>query len=437
MKHKGKIKLISLLLALCLLSGTCALSAAADTADDTLNYLALGDSISAGYGLDNPLEDGFTALFADLLTSTYDTQVTLTNNAVSGLTAATLLTMLQTGMYDDTIACADVITLTIGGNDFMASFYEYLTQAYNAANGTDFTAAYIQQVIANPSGSNALIALALLNLATADGFADGLLSSDLFTDALSDFAKNLTAIGSYLRVANADAVIIIATQYNPYIWLGDSDMCVSIRSAFEMGTYALNSVIREVAPNFNIAVAETAEAFANSEENLCNAYVQGYSYDLDFHPNTAGHAVIAESMLAAYESAVDTSDTSDTPDTDTDDTTDTDINTDTDTDTSDIPDTDTDTDNTDTDTDTDTDSDSTTITIIIGDVDGNGTVNSVDALYILRISAGVSAADTRSAYTGDVNKDSTISTSDVLEVLRYVNGLSASQYIGTAETFTF
>ncbi len=440
MKNKHTIKLISMLLAMCILAGCCAFSAAADVTGSTLSYLALGDSISAGYGLDNPEEDGFTALLADALSETYSTEVTLTNEAVSGLTAANLYVLLETGMYDDVVAEADVITLTIGGNDMMAAFYEYLTAAYNTANGTDYTSAYIQLVLAYPSGDNAFIALALLNLATADGFADGLLSSDLFADALNEYAEDLAAIGSYIRGINTDAVIITATQYNPYRWLGSSNICVSVSDTFERGTDALNSVIRETAAGFSSAIAEVSQAFASSEENLCNAYVQGYSYNLDFHPNTAGHAVIAQAMLAAYESAVSTNETDDTPDVDTE--TDSTADTETDIETDSAADSDTDTEadvtaDTDTEADitTDTDADSTEVTVLLGDVDDNGIVNSVDALYILRFSAGLVRADAKTAYIADVNKDSAVSSTDALAVLRYSAGLPAEGCAGAAENY--
>ena len=82
-----------------------------------VHILALGDSITAGYGLKDPQNECFTALLGD--------NYIVTNKAVSGNTTAGVLKQLKNGTIDaQMITSADVITITIGGNDIMAFLYE-------------------------------------------------------------------------------------------------------------------------------------------------------------------------------------------------------------------------------------------------------------------------------------------------------------------------
>ncbi len=83
----------------------------------------------------------------------------------------------------------------------------------------------------------------------------------------------------------------------------------------------------------------------------------------------------------------------------------------------------------DSDTNTDTDTDTKT-TILMGDVNGDGTVNSVDALLTLRYSAGLTTLDPEQIFASDVNGDSKVNSVDALAMLRCSAGLSADGSCG-------
>jgi len=80
------------------------------------SYVALGDSISSGYGL----EEG-TLSFAQQVAQ--DNGLELTNLAQDGETATSLLDKLQTDQVSAAVAQADIITITVGGNDLMNALY--------------------------------------------------------------------------------------------------------------------------------------------------------------------------------------------------------------------------------------------------------------------------------------------------------------------------
>ena len=127
-----KKRLIAALLSLCMLLGMAPLSVLAAQPV----YVALGDSISTGYGPDTEeAEKSFVEQIAE------QQELSVTMLAADGETTASLLAKLADadGAVAKALETADVVTLTIGGNDFMNALYEYMAEAYSAANGTSFT----------------------------------------------------------------------------------------------------------------------------------------------------------------------------------------------------------------------------------------------------------------------------------------------------------
>jgi hypothetical protein len=69
---------------------------------------------------------------------------------------------------------------------------------------------------------------------------------------------------------------------------------------------------------------------------------------------------------------------------------------------------------------------------ILGDVDGNGTVNSTDALIILTGDVGLDISGYCPIYCGDINGDGAVNSTDAGLLLTYNVGLSVPFSIGTA-----
>ncbi len=134
-----KKRLLSILLCLSLALYLFPVLAQAQQAETS--YLALGDSISSGYLLPEG-EAAFPQQVADARGGT------LTNLAENGETTASLLAKLNQGTLDQALAGAQVITLTIGGNDLMNALYDFLTFQYNGANpSTPVTAQEMKEAL--------------------------------------------------------------------------------------------------------------------------------------------------------------------------------------------------------------------------------------------------------------------------------------------------
>ena len=275
-------RFLSVLLSLCLALGLLPTAAFAQGE----SYVALGDSITTGFGLSND-EQAFPKIIAEK----YGYE--LKNLSKSGATSSDLLEVVQASENADALENADLITITIGGNDLMGALYQFLADAYNDANGTNISAADVQAAL---TGTNQNITQVGM-LTFAAGVIGGFASSDAATTALMEFGTNLSAIIAALYQANPDVTIIVANQYNPYSYAAEEATGVAtylasiVSNAFEGGVQALNEVI---ASGTGYEVADVYTAFQAATETPCNAYFTSTSdMNLDFHPNAYGHELMA------------------------------------------------------------------------------------------------------------------------------------------------
>lgn len=104
-------KIIASILAVVLCIGFVSVSA---SAKERLNYLLLGDSIAEGFGVKNPDEASYGKIIAD--TNGYNYK----NDAIMGRNSVGLLNHLTNDEeYINDVKWADIISVSIGGNDFL------------------------------------------------------------------------------------------------------------------------------------------------------------------------------------------------------------------------------------------------------------------------------------------------------------------------------
>ncbi len=291
-----KKRILSLLLCVCMLASLLPVGAMAAEEDPT--YLVLGDSISSGYGLASD-----ESSFAELVAA--EKSFNLNDQSDSGEKASTLLAKLQNNEIDG-LADADVITLTIGGNDLMAALYSYLTDAWNTDrdDADKLTVEQMQQALL--SGDQDILTFAVQKIS---GFA----SSEQAAAALDTLSSDLTQILAAIRAANPTVVLVVGNQYNPYAHLADAvgdnplySMAANmVANAFDKGVTALNDLIAQGEAQGAYVVADIYTAFNDAAQNPCNAGLTSTgSLNLDFHPNACGHQLIADvvnSLLVVTE----------------------------------------------------------------------------------------------------------------------------------------
>ncbi len=267
--------------------------------DVAKNYLALGDSITSGHALSNPATEAFPVLVADSLGAGYS----FTDLSESGETIDTLIAKLATADYRNAIKKADVITLTIGGNDLMNLLYSYLAE--NIPTDPKMTATEVAAALKSGNMDALNLAAGVIN---TGGFE--------FTRENSEtVARGLQNIISGIRGLNNKATFIITTQYNPYKKLADTvtgvqrllppayadaaAAVIQLSQEIETVLSAFNDIIITGFGGYGLDVANVYKAFKNSSSDLCNAgfsMAPSVAINLDNHPNAAGHKVIADTV---------------------------------------------------------------------------------------------------------------------------------------------
>ncbi len=284
-------RILSTLLALCLALSLLPASALA-AGGEQKSYVALGDSITTGYGLAEN-ETGFAKQVAD------SNGYTLTNLAKDGATSTDLLEVVTSEANADTLKNADLITVTIGGNDLMNALYAYLAEEYNNKQNSDtpITAADVKASLAGEEGVVVKqITMLVFAISNISDFQSSLIANSAY-DTLWD---NFVEIIETIREINQNAQLIVVNQYNPYSHLttGISGLDLSsVISAFDSAVQVLNEAISSGETIAGYTVADVYTKFKEAENNPCNASVSP-SINLDFHPNATGHGLIADTISA-------------------------------------------------------------------------------------------------------------------------------------------
>lgn len=235
---KKTIKLISLILAVILAVSLLLPSTA--FASKKLNYLVLGDSIGFGAGIVNPDEACYGRIVADTNGYNYE------NLSVSGYSTSALLVHMKLPNVKNAIKQADIISLSIGGNDFLTSNMVQL------------------------------------------GFEAAILDNYSTFDKISEsFYANYCKIIAEIKELNPDVVILAQNLYNP--------MDNAISDFYQEGVNRLNAGYSRYLSEHpdSIHIIDVAKAFKGHSEYIATDCV---------HPNAQGNVVIAKLVLQKLNS---------------------------------------------------------------------------------------------------------------------------------------
>lgn len=287
-------RIISLCLALVLCLAMLPVNAMAATPI----YLALGDSITTGYKPGTP-PGTVDSPFAERIATeqVYDLQL----SAVDGQTSEELKEKLTNFESDPILSSAlpnaELVTITIGGNDLMNALYDFLVEKYNDANPgqtidrDDLMAAFLEPQ------KNPMVLVSIIS------YVPQFSGSPQENDALNAFGTNLSAVIGTIQQNATNATIIVANQYNPYSQITDSSAEVIVNT-FEKVVKQMNAKIEEVVQTQsdpNLKVADIYTAFQKAESNPTNAAFSTsdlQNANLDIHPNQSGHDIIAQTISA-------------------------------------------------------------------------------------------------------------------------------------------
>jgi len=239
-------------------------------------YLGLGDSLSEGVGATRS-GSAFMDRFFDYVRSRADgDRLVLVNRAVSGETSGSFI---RGGQLDAALAMIGdpeldtrAVVLSIGGNDLLRLLWT-------------------EPCASDPSG---------------DACRDAVVAN------LGAFAVNYTQLLGRLRNAldahPGENALLVITPYNPFSGTGSpfeaptdrallgEDLAVDCAGlAVDVANVGLNDLLTCIGTSAGAVVVDTHEPFRGRGAQLTNVAVG------DHHPNDAGHGVIGDAVIRAFE----------------------------------------------------------------------------------------------------------------------------------------
>lgn len=258
--------------------------------EENRTILAIGDSISTGYGLDDPETQCFVyGLLGE--------GGKVINMAINGNTASGILSQIKDKNHEKKITVehikeADIVTITCGGNDMMAVLYSSIADEWNKNHQDDKIDG--TQVLEKLAEMDFGMLLTVVNLFNPES-ESYVINSKTFEDALSEYAKNLKEITEYINSVNPSVAVIVSTQYNPYAEFKGTKLDI-VYKGFEEGVSRLNKIINDNSFEGGYIVSDSKKLF-DDREGLGDYYnADEKTVNLDFHPTAEGHELLAESF---------------------------------------------------------------------------------------------------------------------------------------------
>lgn len=224
---------------------------------ESFSFVAIGDSLTQGVG-DSTDQGGFVPILAQSLTDTYQYEVTSSNYGVSGNTSNQILKRMQENSdIQKSLKDADIMTLTVGGNDVMKVIKKNLAD----------------------------------------------LSVSTFTQPAKDYQDRLRKIIDQARQDNEDLPIYIFGIYNPF-YLNFPEM-TEMQDVVDNWNDATDEVCSEYDNVYFVAINDALYKGVDGEEGVTTNTSEDqttvindalFSED-NFHPNNIGYQIMSDRLM--------------------------------------------------------------------------------------------------------------------------------------------
>lgn len=271
-------KALSIVITFTLVSLICITAFAEDIEDKTFSsILVLGDSISSGYGLEGYPDDkdnirNYSNLIRDELKPD-----TFNNLAINGQTSIELLKKVKNGEYDDNIKDADLILITIGGNDILFKLLDSIKEMFKDVDGN------YQLAITDKNAFNNIF----------DKIIDSQ-DEEEYNKACEDFKTNFIQLTKLINEKNADSKVYFQTVYNPFSgvsYLSKTDEFAQKYTSIINDTIKNNT--KDENGNILYEYIDVADFFNLKAFEFTNIF------RFDIHPNSTGHQMIYQILSSA------------------------------------------------------------------------------------------------------------------------------------------
>ncbi|KXT79253.1 SGNH/GDSL hydrolase family protein [Streptococcus sp. DD13] len=220
------------------------------------HYVAIGDSLTQGVG-DTTNQGGFVPLLAQSLTNENAFQVTSVNYGVSGNTSAQILKRMQEkSEIKESLKDADLLTLTVGGND-------------------------VRKVV-------------------LDHFLD--LSASSFTTPAKTYTQNVKEIIRLARAENPTLPIYVVGIYNPF-YLNFPEL-TEMQTVVDSWNQTTENTVKQFENVYFVPINDRLYKGVNGQSGVAQIGNDKtiitndalYSED-SFHPNNTGYEIMKDAIL--------------------------------------------------------------------------------------------------------------------------------------------
>lgn len=303
MTTKKPIRLCSFFLLFCLLTlslcnSNSLFTAHAAVSDEKTIYVAFGDSIAAGYGL-NGYTKGQTTAPADSYQAILSRflKTTSVNYAVTGDNSTDCMELLNSGKADESLKNADIITLSIGSNDLLLPFIQIVMDHFNIQPGTIDASAFDNGfTMPDINAAEINISDLLKYYQQSEALIAKLTDNETLHAQANAFPEKLEAILSVLHEKAPSAEIYVTNIYNPFAFI---PMLSSLADSY---IREINQAFSANAPDYTLIDVYTPfnkEALTNVHFDLKDPS----SINPDPHPSVQGHKKIADLLTTALKQA--------------------------------------------------------------------------------------------------------------------------------------
>lgn len=253
-------------------------------------YVALGDSIAYGYGLNNRVKQSY----ASRVKEKYNIKdENFKNLAVSGMTCAEFYKIIKTKQYTEAIKSADLITISIGSNELLGIVTKAISKVTGIpSNDPGFLTKSQEKFLNSGIIEKAKMLAAIYNFFTSED------TKIEIETAINSYKQNWDKSIIYIKEINPNLVIVATEFYNPYY-------------EFSLGSYDLGGFVDENIQKLNeilinrsnsekdYKIAKIYSAFNRTNPRYTNVNISLKDFNLDPHPNNSGHELICTKILDA------------------------------------------------------------------------------------------------------------------------------------------
>jgi lysophospholipase L1-like esterase len=231
---------------------------ASDAYDKTVNYVAIGDSLTEGVG-DLTNQGGFVPLFAREISDYQQANVEAQNYGVAGNTSTQILKRIKKQKEIQTnLKVAQVITLTVGGNDLMHA---------------------IQKDFMN-------------------------LSVEIFEEPRTTYKKNLNTLINEIRRYNESAPIFVLGIYNPF-YIAFSEV-TEMQTVVDQWNQATADMVAIHDKTYFVPINDLIYKGIDGKAGVVDGSATNDAlYEEDrFHPNNTGYQIMSDAVFSTYKEEV-------------------------------------------------------------------------------------------------------------------------------------